>query len=698
MAPAGPLVLTEEAIREKSGVGPLRGLAELRSLSIPGTYQEKFTHLGDSLRHLTGLKSLDLSRNSLGIEYLVGLESLNLYHNCIPTLAEALRLRCLPCLHALDLRLNPVARPTGHYRLFMVHALPALRRLDDRPVRESERKASQLHFASEESLGSTQSLLATERGRRPPLCRASCPEPPEPSARQGLVLDADDEAVLTLIAECQWDLSSPPRSQGSSQECGAALASAPVCRPLLSPHALPLQCGDSAWTSQDRLDGGPWACTMDRELQSPFCGEPVAHPCPGHPEPTDVEDSAVSSQKSSLSSQKVSAPLPGPDRRRKQRLPGGRFQVLSEQECSSCSEGPEGASSHEPSLSRHSGSGSRSEKTCAHSDMLGSERPWPPSTSAASEPRPTVSPRPGRKEAPGTELPEMLLGLLDGHWGDDEAFQAQAQHVLSSLREPAASEDQSSVLTEKLNYLTLENKSLQSLLAEQQQRHREEMGQVQAELSNTRKELEDLRRRLDRALGDNDSLKSLLSSLKEARSSDAAALQPQIAGLQSSVKRLTEEVVELRQHLGQYDKVQELVHMLQDSHSSLVGTNERVCEAAIPQLPGGPRGGMQVCEAAVPQLPDRHQRAAAAGTGSRAGTTPGRDGAAALELPAAQEDPGPGPARLPLMPPQGEEDGAAVLSTGEVAPSSPVLVGELSVQRALLPPSGPRGCMAAGTG
>ncbi|XP_060047056.1 centrosomal protein of 72 kDa isoform X5 [Erinaceus europaeus] len=646
MAPAGPLVLTEEAIREKSGVGPLRGLAELRSLSIPGTYQEKFTHLGDSLRHLTGLKSLDLSRNSLvsleGIEYLVGLESLNLYHNCIPTLAEALRLRCLPCLHALDLRLNPVARPTGHYRLFMVHALPALRRLDDRPVRESERKASQLHFASEESLGSTQSLLATERGRRPPLCRASCPEPPEPSARQGLVLDADDEAVLTLIAECQWDLSSPPRSQGSSQECGAALASAP--------------------------------------------------------EPTDVEDSAVSSQKSSLSSQKVSAPLPGPDRRRKQRLPGGRFQVLSEQECSSCSEGPEGASSHEPSLSRHSGSGSRSEKTCAHSDMLGSERPWPPSTSAASEPRPTVSPRPGRKEAPGTELPEMLLGLLDGHWGDDEAFQAQAQHVLSSLREPAASEDQSSVLTEKLNYLTLENKSLQSLLAEQQQRHREEMGQVQAELSNTRKELEDLRRRLDRALGDNDSLKSLLSSLKEARSSDAAALQPQIAGLQSSVKRLTEEVVELRQHLGQYDKVQELVHMLQDSHSSLVGTNERVCEAAIPQLPGGPRGGMQVCEAAVPQLPDRHQRAAAAGTGSRAGTTPGRDGAAALELPAAQEDPGPGPARLPLMPPQGEEDGAAVLSTGEVAPSSPVLVGELSVQRALLPPSGPRGCMAAGTG
>lgn len=40
-------------------------LAELQSLSIPGTYQEKITHLGSSLMNLTGLRSLDLSRNSL---------------------------------------------------------------------------------------------------------------------------------------------------------------------------------------------------------------------------------------------------------------------------------------------------------------------------------------------------------------------------------------------------------------------------------------------------------------------------------------------------------------------------------------------------------------------------------------------------------------------------------------------------------
>lgn len=31
-------------------------------------------------------------------------------------------------------------------------------------------------------------------------------------------MDADDEAVLNLIAECEWDLSNPPGSTSSSQK------------------------------------------------------------------------------------------------------------------------------------------------------------------------------------------------------------------------------------------------------------------------------------------------------------------------------------------------------------------------------------------------------------------------------------------------------------------------------------------------
>lgn len=86
--------------------------------------------------NLTGLKSLDLSRNSLvsleGIQHLASLERLSLYHNCVSSLAEVLRLRSLPELRDVDLRLNPVVKNQPGYRLVVLHALPKLRQLGGR--------------------------------------------------------------------------------------------------------------------------------------------------------------------------------------------------------------------------------------------------------------------------------------------------------------------------------------------------------------------------------------------------------------------------------------------------------------------------------------------------------------------------------------------------------------------------------------
>lgn len=44
------------------------------------------------------------------------------------------------------------------------------------------------------------------------LCRPhhSQSQGTDSSAKKCLVMDADDEAVLSLIAECEWDLSNPP--------------------------------------------------------------------------------------------------------------------------------------------------------------------------------------------------------------------------------------------------------------------------------------------------------------------------------------------------------------------------------------------------------------------------------------------------------------------------------------------------------
>ncbi|XP_043344971.1 centrosomal protein of 72 kDa isoform X3 [Cervus canadensis] len=568
MAPGGRVLLCEEKIREKSGLAPHCDLAELRSLSIPGTYQEKITHLGNSLMNLTGLKSLDLSRNSLvsleqGIECLTVLESLNLYYNRISSLAEVFRLHSLAALSDVDLRLNPVVKSESDYRLFVVHMLPGLQQLDDRPVRESERRASRLHFGSEESLDSKQSFPSVFREERPHHSRVKCTDP---SAKKCLVMDADDEAVLNLIAECEWDLSNPPGSMSSSQkESEASLQSSQAeSRHRLSPQSAQHQCGDALWKGPERRRSSPRAGCVEPRLQDQRCGElPPRHFAP---DSTETEDSGASSQKSSVSTQKMLNPLPAPEKYRKRRMPGGRFQVPMDEACLSSLEGS-------LNVSRRSGSEGWGQAASSLSATPGPETPRPPSASeACPKLHSTVLPR--KKATLEMLLLEALLDLVDMHWNgrgslhSSEVFLAQARHILSSVQEFTTTQDTSTTVNEEISSLTLENKSLHSRLAELQQQYGMKMTEVVLELSDTRKEMDYLRQHLDRSLEESSSLKSLLFSMKkDVRTADApSALNLQISGLQASVKQLSGELVELKQHLEHYDKIQELTQMLQESH------------------------------------------------------------------------------------------------------------------------------------
>ncbi|KAM9104492.1 centrosomal protein of 72 kDa isoform 1-T1 [Megaptera novaeangliae] len=650
MAPAGRLVLCEEKIRGKTGLAPHRGLAELRSLSIPGTYQEKITHLGNSLMNLTGLKCLDLSQNSLvsleGIEYLAALERLNVYRNRISSLAEVFRLRSLTELAEVDFRLNPVVESKPDYCLSVVHTLPHLRQLDDRPVREREREASRLHFASEESLDSTQSFAAVFRVERPHHSRAKCTDP---SAKKGLVMDADDEAVLNLIAECEWDLSNPPGSMSpSQQEQEASFQSSQAeSRPLSSPESARHQCRDALRKGPETRRSGSSGGRAGPRVQDQRCGElPPRHlaPCP---DSTDTEDSAPSSQKSSLLTQKGSNPLPAPEKYRKRRVPGGRFQAPADQERLRCLE---------ESLSWQSGSEGWSAGPCSHAAALGPEQRRPRSVSEVC-PKLHLAVPPGKKAA----LEVALLGLVEDRprggrrpRRSSEAFLVSRPRALragacapllgagprvsldrltgltASLRcgdcpdgsvhsvwvlgrwqtrglraacgcrfPPAGapgflelrqdtfchlSESSQPLRTvqqrvnEEISSLTMENKSLQSRLGELQQQYSVKMSEVVSELSDTRREMDHLRQHLDRTLEESSSLKSLLFSVKkEVKNADTpSTLNLQITGLQTSVERLSGEIVELKQHLEHYDRIHELTQMLQESHRSLVGTNEHL--------------------------------------------------------------------------------------------------------------------------
>ncbi|KAF6123604.1 centrosomal protein 72 [Phyllostomus discolor] len=369
-------------------------------------------------------------------------------------------------------------------------------------------------------------------------------------------------------------------------------------RHLWSPHSVQHQCGDSIKKGYEKRKGGPRGCCPEKRLQNQHCGElppppgdpPEAcrafrpHPhFPPHPDSTDAEDSVSSSQKSSLSTQKVLNPLPAPEKYRKRRMPGGRFQGPADQECLSCLE--ESLSRQNSSEGRSEG---RSERTFSHVEASEPEEQRPHSTGGTRE----VSPKlhsavpAGKKATLEVTFLDALLDLVDRYWHgckslhSNEMFLAQARHILSSVQDFTATQDSSTILSEEISYLTLENKSLQKHLLEQQQQYSEKISEVVSELNNTRKEMDDLRQHLDTSLEENSSLKALLSSMKkEVKNAEvSAALNLQIGGLQTNVKRLSGEIVELKQHLEHYDKVQELTQMLQESHSSLVSTNEHLLQ------------------------------------------------------------------------------------------------------------------------
>uniref|UniRef100_A0A8C9DJD6 Leucine rich repeat containing 36 n=1 Tax=Prolemur simus TaxID=1328070 RepID=A0A8C9DJD6_PROSS len=159
--------LDEEGIR-RLGALSLEQPELVESLSLQGSYAGKIHSIGDAFRNFKNLRSLDLSRNLItslkGIQYLCSLQDLNLYYNNIPSLVEVSRLQPLPFLKELDLRLNPVVRKDTDYRLFAVYTLQTLEKLDDRTVRESERKAAKLHFSQ---LGNSENfLLEVEKSSR----------------------------------------------------------------------------------------------------------------------------------------------------------------------------------------------------------------------------------------------------------------------------------------------------------------------------------------------------------------------------------------------------------------------------------------------------------------------------------------------------------------------------------------------------
>ncbi|XP_008111202.2 centrosomal protein of 72 kDa isoform X1 [Anolis carolinensis] len=587
MMAADEAPLTEEDVRDRVNLRH-QNLADVRSLSLPGTYHEKITNLGNSLKKFVCLKSLDLSRNALttleGLQHLTSLEKLNLYFNHISSLSEVFRLHTLTALKDVDLRLNPVVKNESDYRLFVIHMLPNLRQLDDRPVRDSERKASLLHFTTDDACKFKKSALTTKRTE---VERSLHPraEYINVMSKKCLVMDEDDEAVLNLIAKCEWDLNKPRRLTGSSQT-----------NPDVKFHDL-----KSIYKIEDNT-GRHWK-TEHSQPQFVLLKKKWKEPLPkdGLLENRNMLSAREGDKEyRNLPNSPILPVTYGPlGQGHEKRKIGVRVAFLEDK--------PKELLKTDANL-KFQDEPEANEKITNYACFT--PHPAPP---GVSEPL-AVSSKATRHNQIAHELEEQiqsdkgnitqgtiqvtnkvpydaaamehLLDLVDKYWNGRKSlhcnhqFLSQAETVFSEVQKSVPTEHQkkSPLEDQNLNNLLLEKKTLEKNLSQQQEDYSDQINNLKADLDNYKKEMEVLKQHLDKLLKENAALKVQNSIIEQnIQKTDTATPEPlQISKLENQNQLLTDENASLKERLQHINKMQELTEMLQESHRTLVSTNERL--------------------------------------------------------------------------------------------------------------------------
>lgn len=574
------LTLSEEVIRNRVNLQH-DNLEDVKALSLPGTYHEKVVCLGNSLRKFSRLKALDLSRNSLaslqGLEHLKLLEKLNLYYNNIETMEELKRLRYNTNLKDLDLRLNPVTRTEPDYRLYMIHMLPNLQKLDDRGVRDRERQAALVHFSSSQATEMTHHPPQQEPAQRAPNPRAEMVR----GVGKGVVaLDDDDVAVLDLIARSGGDLSRPrPITGSSAREDQMQEYSLDVLKSLDTEQT------DSPW---ERPLTPPAPVEVDERLKTyaeKYPNIPVVNvtsyddPQSRHDVNLQYEDEAEAYNK--FKSHGYFTPHPNAevhaDQNRNQReftqdpprVPTQRRRSLGEEEDAHKRSNSAPSRKVEDDFGIHRVNGTDHQRSPDESKTInGSTRGMAP------------------------ETPEnraflfKILDLVDRYWNGSKSlhkhakFKALAYGVIENFLKSEDEVEEREKLKGHLKTLQDENYRLRKYeeaakanLADSSVNET----QLKNSLTKAYRDVDQLKEKLQKYQSENRKLSFQLKETEESKHTTVSSLNPaQLDDIQRQNEILKSEVEMLQIRLKQFGQVQELASMLQQSHKSLVNTNDHL--------------------------------------------------------------------------------------------------------------------------
>ncbi|XP_029928000.1 centrosomal protein of 72 kDa isoform X2 [Myripristis murdjan] len=566
MAVESFITLTEQGIRERLQLQhPYLG--DVRSLSLPGTH-EKIRHLGRALSNFTRLKHLDLSYNALvnveGLQHLKRLERLSLYYNCIPSIEEVKVLFQLPALRELDLRLNPLTKTDPHYRPYLVHAMPSLRKLDSYPVRDTERKVAVMQFSPEvvpqqrshslnraiNQRSSDQRLASVDR-----LTKRFC------------LLDDTDDNVLNFVAE---------RNGGQSETQSLSDSS------YKETESQFISRRQEPGEDESKHVSDPESYTQKQESAKSILRQTHTK---YHNTQSKVPQMKQTSEKNKSTSLKVSERPKvsfGPYVEKHRSVPGRLKQDGPKQ----IRFAAKGYFTPNPDQDHH------------HSSPLLNIRPpsprnpglnlSDPSNPILHPPRLSYSsfnrtggfsqPQKAEQKKRGSYRKplEMLLNLVDKHWTGERSlhqnnnFLSQAVQILSMM--------ESDICSQEAEFRTLkkEAEALKHQATTQDERHKIEVHRLSSQLEEAHGTVGKLNEQLRIVLEENVTLQKQLIKLEQQYLKSMMKTSPmaQIKEAQTEVEELRKEIEGLREKVFEAEKVKELANMLQESHRSLMATNE----------------------------------------------------------------------------------------------------------------------------
>ncbi|XP_053288328.1 centrosomal protein of 72 kDa isoform X4 [Pleuronectes platessa] len=549
MAAEGLTTVTEQWIRDKLRLKhPC--LSDVRSLSLPGTYEEKISHLGNALHNFVLLKSLDLSCNALvsveGVQHLKSLERLILYYNCIPSLEEVKVLYELTSLRELDLRLNPLTKRYPNFRPYVVHAMPNLRKLDSCSVSDTERKAAIMQFSSDvlpnpNPKSSRQSQCEDKRSSDVRLAQVNrltkrlslLTEPNDivlnfvemnPGDQRETISDTVHKKAGKPAEEEPTDFTAQ-RSSTPKQETAKSILRYPPTKydntRSKMPHVKDLSHKKSSTSSKvterPKVSFGPYVERRPAPRKPEDFPKQTRHVAKGHFTPNP-------DQSQRLCSSFVNIRPPSPHR------PGLN---LSD---------PSNPILHPPRLTYSSFN-----KTEGGSSSLQQEEM--------------------KKKGSYRKPLEMLLNLVDKHWKGERSLHQNNNFLSQAVKILSMMENDISLREAEVRTLRREAGALSVQAAAQEQEHKTEVRNLSAQLEETRSAVGKQNNQLRIVLEENVALQKQLIKLERQYLKSMMKSSPvtQIKEAQTEVEELRKEIEGLREKVREAETVKESSDILQES-------------------------------------------------------------------------------------------------------------------------------------